>query len=84
MEKLASGAQEEKAARIRCLGPEMETRTQGGVLKTGRGEQAFRVVYISHVWTSTCLQLREPQSKDGRNRGETTKRSFWSPQCPAA
>jgi hypothetical protein len=76
VEKLASAPRKRKAAPIRCLGPGMETRTQGGVLKTGRVEQASRVMYISHVWTATSLQLREPQSKDGRKRGEAAKRSL--------
>jgi hypothetical protein len=83
VKKLASAPRKRRAALIRCLGPGMETRTQGSVLKTGRIEQASRVVYISHVWTATYLQLREPQSKDGRNRGEVAKRSLRSLQCPA-
>jgi hypothetical protein len=31
-------------------------------------------MYISHVKLATPVALREPQSEDGRNRGETTKR----------
>src|SRR5712692_7709263 len=73
----------EKVALIRCLGPRMETRTQWGVLKTGKVEQASRVMYISHIWTATYLQLREPQSKDGRKRGKAAKRSLRGLQCPA-
>src|SRR5260370_27970004 len=73
----------EKAAPIRCLGPGIETRTQGGVLMTVAVEQASRVMYISHVWTATYLQLREPQSEDGRKSGKAAKRSLRSLQCPA-
>src|SRR6266853_69933 len=49
----------------------------------GMLEQLLRVMYISHAWTATDLQLQESQSKDGRNGGQTAKRSFWSLQCPA-
>src|SRR5271156_4878947 len=81
--KLASTPRKTKAALIRWLGRGTETRTQRGALKKGRVEQASRVMYISHVWTASFLQLREPQSKDGGKRGEAAKRSLWSLQRPA-
>src|ERR1700719_4762033 len=46
-------------------------------------EQLLRVMYISHAWTATELRLQESQSKESRNRAQTSKRSFWSLQCPA-
>ena len=46
-------------------------------------EQPLRVMYISHVWIATDLPLLESQSKGGRDRGQTAKRSFRGLQRPA-
>src|SRR6266550_1943403 len=46
-------------------------------------EQFLRVMYISHAWIVTDLDLQEFQAKNGRNRAQTAKCSFWSLQCPA-
>src|SRR5713101_7802419 len=81
--KTSQYSSEEKSSADSLSCPGTETRTQGGVLKKERVEQASRVMYISHVWTATYLQLRDPQSKDGRKRGEAAERSLWSLQCSA-